>query len=227
MPAARRAATRKRTSSSILVLQLDSTKLEADGLDLVPFTELVASIAPRAQMTIVRGTTLHELLRQLAELHGQKFDVISVIGHSNERGIVLGAGRQVDSWEAFAQYLKPFEPRRLALIACRAGRALPSRVLFSALPKLRRIFATPVLADRVQGQVMLALLPYILERKVPPRTALRTVQAGLALLRGRQLWEWRRTDFERNRDDPFAPLVEDMLADIGGHLLGQLRGRGA
>lgn len=71
-----------------------------------------------------------------------------MIGHSNERGIVLASGRPLDNWIAFAQYLKPFAPRKLVVVACCAGSALPSRILFSELPTLRRIYSTPVLANR-------------------------------------------------------------------------------
>lgn len=207
---------------SLLVLQLDSERLEADGLDLAPFSEFVRLFLPRARAEIVRATSLDDLLMRLADLHGRKFDVVAVVAHSNEQGIVLASGRATDPWEVFGQYLKPFEPRRLVLVACRGGRAVPTRALFTSLPKLRRIFATPVLANRLQGQVMISLLPHILCRPVPSRDLLRTVQAGLAVLQGRQLWEWRRGDFERNKHDPLAPLFENVFADLGQALLLQL-----
>lgn len=92
-------------AGGILVLQLDSAKLEADGLDLVPFSQSVARFAPGTRMTIVCATRFDDLLRRLAELHGQTFEVVAVMGHSNERGLVLAAGRPVDSWNAVAQYL--------------------------------------------------------------------------------------------------------------------------
>lgn len=207
------------------MLQLDSAKLEADGLDLVPFSQSVARFAPGTRMTIVCATTFDDLLRRLAELHGQTFEVVAVVGHSNERGLVLAAGRPVDSWDTVAQYLKPFEPRRLVLVACRAGRPLPARILFSALPKLRRIFATPALANRVQGQVMVALLPYVLKAKVPPRDGLRALQVALAVLKGRQLWEWRRTDFERDHHDPIALFAQEVVANLIGELIALLGSR--
>lgn len=175
-------------------------------------------------MTIVRATTFDDLLRQLAELHGQTFEVVAVVGHSNVRGLVLATGRSVDSWDAVAQYLKPSEPRRLVLVACRAGRPLPAHILFSALPKLRRIFATPALANRAQGQVMIALLPYVLKMKIPPRNGLRTLQVALAV-KGRQLWEWRRTDFEGDRHDPVALLSHEVLANVGGEIITRLQDR--
>ena len=178
--------------------------------------------SPEARVVVVQATTFDDLLRRLAELHGQKFEVVAVVGHSNELGIVLGANRSTDTWEAFARYVKPFEPRRLMFVACKAGRALPSRAIFSVLTKVRRIFATPVLANRLQGQVMISLLPHILGRPVPSRDLLRSVQAGLVVLQGRQLWEWRRVDFERNRHDPLRPILEDLFADVGQAFLVRL-----
>lgn len=208
---------------SLLILQLDSEKLAKDRLDLDGFSRFVASFLPKASAVTVRATSFDNLLASLAELHGTTFDAVAVVGHSNERGIVLGAGRTIDTWEAFARYLAPFAPRRLVLVACRAGGAIPSRTLFAELPSMRRLYATPVLASGLQGKLMIALLPHLAERKIPSRELLRTAQGALALLQGRQLWEWRRVVYDRDKHDPLLPLVQDFFAKTADSLLSELR----
>lgn len=207
----------------MLVLQLDSDRLEADGLDLTPFASAVSKFMPQSKTTIVRATSFSSLLEQLAALHGRSFAVIAVVGHSNENGIVMAQGRVIDTWRAFSQYLHPLNPRQLVLVACRAGRALPSRTLFAELPTLQRVLASPTLANRLQGQLMIGLLPRLSKRRALDETLLRSVQAGLGLLSGRQLWEWTRRDYERDKDDPLSPMVDDLVADIAEQLFERFR----
>lgn len=223
--AGRRPRPKKPVKKSLLILQLDSEKLAQDRLDLDPFSRFVASFLPPESAVAVRATSFDSLLKNLAQWHGTTFEAVAVVAHSNERGVVLAAGRSIDTWEAFARYLAPFAPRRLVLVACRAGRALPSRTLFAGLPTLRRLYATPVLASRLQGEMMIALLPHIAARKIPSRELLRAMQGGLALLQGRQLWEWRRTDYERDKHDPLMPFIQDLFALAADDFLSKLRAR--
>lgn len=214
---------RRRDASRVLVLQLDSDRLEADGLDLTPFAATVSAFMPEAKPSIVRATSFDSLLEHFAALHGQAFEVVAVIGHSNENGIVLAHGRDTDTWSAFSQYLHPMSPQQLVLVACRAGRALPSRTLFDELPTLKRVLASPTLANRLQGQAMIGLLPHLFEHRALDETLLRSVQAGLGVLAGRQLWEWTRRDYERDKDDPLSPMVDALVAEIAEQLLERFR----
>jgi hypothetical protein len=195
-------------------LQLDTAQLRADGLHLGDVTRLVSligTVASGATVTIRETTSERELLDQLAALlqDGRRFDVVVVIAHSNETGIRIASDRFA-TWDAFAVYLKPFEPRRLMLVACQAGRWPAAKVLFRKLPKLRRIFASPVNASKDLATLMLAMVPYLLEVKAPRNYAVRIGQAASIVLTGRQVRHWMRT---RDKDNPEG-LVLDEAAQI-------------
>ncbi len=174
----------RRETKSILVVQFDSEKLEADGLDLAPFVH-AAAFFYGVTVCRVRATSLDDLHTRLAELVGEKFDVVATVGHSNKNGIRIAPDTFV-TWDAYAAYLKPFEPRRLAIIACLAGQFTPTGKIFASLQKVRRIYATPALANKMLGTVMVLALPYLLDHPIPDRNMLRALQVGLAFA-GRQL----------------------------------------
>lgn len=211
---------RRRKTKAILVIQFDSTRLKREGLDLTPFADAAALVA---DVVHVRATTLDDLHRQLAEHHGRKFDVVATIGHSNANVIRIAPDHSV-SWDAYAQYLKPFEPRRLAIVGCLAGQFPSTASVFAALRTVRRIYAPPALANRTLASVMVLALPYLLEHTIPDRQLLRFLQGGLALA-GRQLWEWRRTEWERNRGNVLAPIAHDIFRRLSGELVDWISGQ--
>jgi hypothetical protein len=180
----------------VLILQLDSDKLRTDGLDMVElatFVGLATKLLGAGSAEIVEATTERHLLDELARLsrEGQCFDVVVAIGHSNETGIRISSDRFSD-WEAFAGYLRPFEPRRLMLVACRAGRWPAANTLFTKLPKLRRIYATPVNASKDLASLMVAMVPYLFSVKAPQGHSMMAIRVGAAVLTGGQLREWVR-----------------------------------
>lgn len=205
-------------------MQIDTARLRADNLhlgDITRFVSLIGTVASGATVTILETTTERELLDQLAALlqDGRRFDVVVAIGHSNETGIRIASDRFA-TWDAFAVYLKPFEPRRLMLVACQAGRWPAATVLFRKLPKLRRIFASPVNASKDLATLMLAMVPYLLEVKAPRDYAVRVGQAVLVVLTGRQVRHWMRTRDKDNPDglvlDKAAQLVDPYLRRVPG-----------
>ena len=121
-PSALAGARPKKAAPSLLILHLDSAKLQSDGLHLTgpaAFASTWAGLGMRAEVEAIDGTDLQNLLRQLWNLaeNGREFDVVVVVGHSNADGIRISADMFAD-WEAFAGYLRPFAPRRLLLVAC-------------------------------------------------------------------------------------------------------------
>ncbi len=135
----------RRTSSapqSLLILHLDADRLRADGLHLgsvAQFTGALSTIELGAPVVIEDATSTGHLHETLARLVTAKrtFDV--VVAHSNAQGIRV-ASDLITTWDALAGYLKPLQPRRLLLAACRAGRWDAGDALFAPMPKLRRIF---------------------------------------------------------------------------------------
>jgi len=156
------------------------------------------------------------------------FDVVVVIGHSNEQGIKISS-EMFATWEAFAAYLKPFKPRRLMMVACKAGRWPAANVLFKKLPRLRRIFASPVLTGRDQGALMVAMLPLLLAVKAPSDDAVLGLQALVMGSTGGQVRQWMRNRDKDNPDglvlDGLSQLLEPVTRDVPNILAAILGGR--
>ncbi|HMY20806.1 MAG TPA: hypothetical protein PKA58_30990 [Polyangium sp.] len=91
------------------------------------------------------------------------------------------------------------------MIACKAGQWPAATVLFRKLPKLRRIFASPVNASKDLANFMIAMTPYLLEVKAPPDSIVRFGQGALIALTGRQVRQWMR---DRDKDDPAGQLLD-------------------
>ncbi len=206
----------KRSPQSLLILHLDADRLRNDGLhlgDVAQFSGEFSRIALGASVTIEETTSNHHLCEKLATLALEKkrFDVIVVIAHSNAQGIRIASDAFV-SWGAFAGYLTPFQPRRLLLVACKAGRWNASNALFAAMPKLQRIFACPVNASRDFGALMLfAVLHVVAERRLKDRHVM-WWQVASIVTTGRQLREWRRTTDAGNPDSAIFDQITDFAA---------------
>ena len=221
---------RKNQPPSLLIIQFDAEKLRADGLllaDLATFVGVVTTLASGAVVVTKEATTHQHLCGVLEELasEGHRFDVIAAIGHSNETGVRIARDKFAD-WDEFAHHIKRFEPRRLVLVACQAGRWPAANVLFKKLPKLRRIIASPVNASKDLATLMLAIVPYLVEVKAPSGNMVLRAQALLTAATGRQVRHWMRKD----KDDPAGLLLDfaslkahPIIQDLRGALLRSIR----
>lgn len=209
---------RSQKSQSLLVLHLDSEKLRSDALHLGALASTmghISSLMSGSNCFAEDATTREDLLARLANHAeaGRSFDVVVVIGHSNAQGIRIASDAFV-TWEVFAQYLKPFSPRRLLLVACRAGRSDSGEILFKKLPKLRRIYACPVTASKNFGFLMLLSIPYIMAKRRPKDNHVLLAQIAAMGLTGRELREWRRTTDKGNPDAAVFDLLSDVVAPL-------------
>jgi hypothetical protein len=96
------------------------------------------------------------------------------------------------------------------LVACQAGRWPAAEELFRRLPRLRRIFASPVNASLDLAQFMIGVVPYLVGVRVPRGKAVSWAQAAAIALTGRQVREWKR---ETDMGDANG-LVLDLLAQV-------------
>lgn len=209
--AARRHAPRP---PSLLVLHLDTEKLRADGLSFEPCLDALKSFGNLfGRVETVATTTHRELLDALANIHGQTFDAIVVVGHSNANEIRIARDKAVE-WPTFAEYLKPFKPRRLALVACRAGRWVGARAIFVKLPMLRRLYAAPTNVGLAHGAAMVGLGASLAAWKIPDPGLLMLLRAGVVLADGGQVREWLRGE----AFDPDGRVLDD-LADAADPIL--------
>lgn len=207
-----------RAPQSLLILHLDAGQLRIDGLHLgevAQFAGALSKVALSATVLIEDTTStshLHETLARLAT-EKKKFDVVVVVAHSNAQGIRVASDLFV-TWDAFARYFKPFQPRRLLLVACKAGRWDAGEALFVTMPMLRRIFACPVNASKDFGALMLFAVPYVVAERRPKDQHVTWSQIASIAVTGRQLREWRRTTDKGNPDS----ATFDMIADLADPL---------
>lgn len=203
---------------SLLVLHLDSAKLRQDNLhlgDIARYSAGISTLLLGSAAVLKDTTTLDELQRTLADfvLKEQTFDVIVAVAHSNATGIRIapqGEPGSFVSWEIFANYLKPLQPRRLLLAACQAGRSDAGEALFKPNRKLLRIFACPVNASKDFATLMLFAIPYIVAIRAPTNDAVLFGHLVALGLSGRQLREWQR---RKDKGNPES-VVFDILADL-------------
>lgn len=210
----RRGGPRRRPAGpSVLILRLDHDKLVRDGLTLgeeVAFGTRLGQLCLGAQVATVNGTAMDELLQQLGKVarHHSRFNLIVVIGHSNDSGIRLASDRWAD-WPLFAEYLRPFSPRKLALIACLAGGEAVSRQLFSVLPTLNYIYASPDCIGVDLANLILLLSAHALSVRRPSSDLVSWAKAAALGGCGRRLKIWRRKAARSAHDD-----WEDLLFSL-------------
>lgn len=194
------------------MLHLDTARLRADGLSFEPVLRVLRLGSLFGQIETVEATTQRELLDGLAALteKSAKFDAVVAIGHSNAEGIRIASDAFV-GWTAFAKFIKPFRPRRLVFIACRAGRWTGARDLFRALPALRRIYASPVNVAAPQAVAMLGLGASLSTVRIPNASTMLALRAVVALGDGGQIREWTRNGDAANPDGRLLDFAADAI----------------
>lgn len=189
---------------------------------------MLSALVLGAPVVIESTTSIDHLHRSLAGMVSAKrtFDVVVVVAHSNADGIRIASDRFV-AWDTFASYLKPFKPRRLLLVACKAGRWDAGEALFGSMARLRRIFACPVNASKDFGALMLFAVPYVVAERRPKDRHVVWSQAASVAVTGRQLREWRRTTDKGNPEsavfDLLADLADPVAREVPGALLSVAR----
>lgn len=204
---------------SLLIVHFDADKLRRDGLHLQRTASLAGALAAlgfnaSVECIDVRDRADIDMLVSNFTRAGRCFDVVVAIGHSNAEEIVVAPDVAL-TWEAFARCMKPVRPKRLLLIACEAGRWPAADTLFTKLPTLRRIYASPVRASKELGAFMLAVSPYLVGVKVPRPGVVSFAQAVALALSGGQVREWKRDADKGNEAGSLldvAAVAADRLA---------------
>jgi len=194
-----RRKTRQRTAiaKSLLILECDTAKLARQALSMAD--EIAASttpFAPGALVTVTKSHTEQDLLQTFSRLAetNSRFRVVVVVGHSNEFGLQLASDRHV-SWSALAKWLEPFEPRQIVLVACKAEQMGPAQSLFDGIPTLCDLYASPIVTTKQHVQAIRALVPYLLNVKLPDPELIMLGQLVNFLITRGAIFRWRRADF--------------------------------
>jgi len=187
---------RRRPRAHLLIIECDSRKLAADGLNLgSAFGRLVKTVFPEKRIAIVQTFSERRLIEDLADVfreHGRVRSILAV-GHSNEAGLVLTADG-LRSWNVVGNWLQKFEPEFCFLAACRAGKSEAVRDLFKPIKTLRQIYASPAALYKNQTPPLAVLIGMLLkDGKIDEEIsgALRLVNY---VLTGGQLYRWRRAE---------------------------------
>ncbi|HVT91566.1 MAG TPA: hypothetical protein VHD76_01885 [Bryobacteraceae bacterium] len=190
--------TRRRSprQKSLLIVRCDLERLRQQGLaldDETLRTSLISAVGAGAQIEMVNGTDRGSLLRELGDLVSRRrvFDLVVVVGHANDSVIRLACDEFV-FWKQFPEYLKPFQPRRIMLVACQAGCDPAPKFLFAALPRLQRIYASNLNVSLDLAKFMLLVLPYVLAARSPTREFVTMGKTLAFAFTGGSLREWRR-----------------------------------
>lgn len=211
----------RRSGASVLVLHLDADKLKRQKLHfgaLARATGAIGALIAEGRIELHDTTTRRSLLDLLAKLseENRRFDAVVVIGHSNRVGIQV-ASDAFEPWDVFAAYLEHVSPKRLIMLACEAGNWPAAKVLFGKLPRLDRVFASPVLASKDFGEFLMLAMPVIAFNGFPDAGVITLMQATSVATTGGQLRHWTRSDM----NDPDGTLL-DLLARAGDPLAQQI-----
>lgn len=185
---------------ALLIIECDSSKLKNQGLAVGKGLQTTVQLAYQQNtVDLIQSYKTADLLEELGKLHEkrQPYRDIIIIGHSNERGLQISSDR-FDDWSVIASWIELFEPHRVFLIACHAGRWLPCASLFDGIPTLKEIFGSPVPANRDQVYFVVSLVLYRLGVKKMDTEIVKLMQ-GLNLLATQGLM-FSRTRLEYEED---------------------------
>jgi hypothetical protein len=157
----------------LLIIECNAPKLEAQGLS---FSE---ALIPSASLVLPDRLT-HLIQTEERDLSSTKFaeakqksdtySVIAIIGHSNSTGIQFdeNAINKVLKWETLSNWLKPFRPQKLFLMACQGGKTEVCSILFKTLPSLKEVCGSPVFLNKPEAMIIAG---YVLADLLDPETA--------------------------------------------------------
>jgi hypothetical protein len=203
---------------ALLIIECGSLKLSSQGLALGDGLQSSVQLAfPRNTVDQIKSYETHDLLEKLGKLRGKgkPYRDIVVIGHSNEQGLQISSDR-FDDWPVIANWIEPFKPHRIFLIACHAGRWLPCASLFNGIPTLKEIFGSPVPANRDQVYFVMSLVLHRLGAKKIDAEFVKLMQ-GINLLTTQGLMFSRtRREYEQDGvvDGVFWTITDRILSQI-------------
>jgi hypothetical protein len=186
---------------SLLILECDANKLASQSLAVANELNRIVQILPAKVSAEVAFINSAAGLRDKFVSYNEKYSsikVIVVIAHSN-RQVISIAPDMVIEWEAFGRWVEPFNPQQMVFVACEAGQYPSTRALFDTVPKLTKIYASPIKTTKAQAEVIKLLVPYLLLTKKQDDDLIRWAQilnflnnGGVILRCSRRNTEWNQ-----------------------------------
>lgn len=213
-PRLRKRVRRRPAASHLLIIQCEPDKLAQQGLDFGSRVSALCSLPfHKKKIVTAKAYSKDELCRTLGETlqAHDRFRTVLIVGHSNEYGLQLTPDEFYD-WKAVGEWLKPFQPQFLLLMACRAGRSSSARILFQQIPSLREVYASPVAFFSDQTHPLAGLLAALVKNRKVNESWLRVLQASGYLLNDALLYRWKRG--ETLRAGNVEHTAWDLLGDM-------------
>lgn len=168
-PAKKKPAAKRLPALSLLILECDADKLARQNLsvanELHQITHLMPAKITKEVAFINSASDLQDRFIDYKKRYSS-IKLIVVVAHSN-RGVISVAPDMVLTWEAFARWVLPFNPQQMIFVACEAGQFPSTRTLFNEIPKLKKIYASPLKTSKAHAEVIKLLVPYILLARKP------------------------------------------------------------
>lgn len=187
---------RRQLRAHLLIIECDSRKLAADGLNLgSAFGQLATTLFPEKRIAIVQTTSEGKLKEDLADVfieHGRVRSIL-IVGHSNEVGLVLTADGP-RRWSVVGNWLQKFEPEFCFLAACQAGKSEAVRDLFEPIKTLRQIYASPTALYTNQTPPLAFLIAMLLKTGRIDEDLSGALRLVNYVLTGGQLYRWKRAE---------------------------------
>lgn len=205
---------RRPPASHLLIIECEPNKLAHQGLDFGSKVSALCSLPfHKKRIVTAKAYSKDELCRTLGQTlqSDERFRTVLIVGHSNEYGLQLTPHEFYD-WKAVGEWLKPFQPEFLLLMACRAGRSSSARILFQQIPSLREVYASPVAFFTDQTHPLAGLLAALIKNRKVDEGWLRVLQASGYLLKDALLYRWKRGETLR------AGNLEHAAWDIFGDI---------
>ena len=185
---------RRPSRAHLLILECDSTKLAADGLNLgTGFAHLTQKMFSQKRVVLVKTSSEDKLKEDLSAVFKRqgRFRSILVVGHSNAVELQLTSDKRY-SWTAVGNWLQIFEPEFLFLAACKAGGSEAVRDLFYPIKTLRYVYASPVTLYKGQTPPLAVLILMLLMNGRIDEDQAGGLRLAHYVLTGGELFRWTR-----------------------------------
>jgi hypothetical protein len=186
----------------------------AIGTQLV---QLLKPLFPRKKVDLLRTSTEGRLTNDFASIKEKhnRFNTILLVGHSNPQGLQLADGvfRQ---WAVVANWLAPFKPKTILLVACSGARFEGARALFEGLNSLRDLYGSPIELTSQQTIPLTVATLASLAGKPLSKDVNASIQAVNFMLTRGVSYHWSRDEVlnEQNIEAMFWNPVADILKTV-------------
>lgn len=187
---------RRRPAAHLLFLECQTSMLRTQSLAIgANWHARLSRLHSDKQIALAATDSLSDLASRMGELveGNTRYRAVVIIAHGNHTGIKLTSESFCD-WSQLAMWLQPLAPEHLLLVACDAGTPTGVCTLFTSLPSLRTIYASPVPMSPQHAEFLDSLLLQLIGQRKVDEPVLRLTQFAAFLASKAIIFRWRRSD---------------------------------